>query len=161
MPIWNPTNVSSKQPNVCAKRGPTASEEQFSAAFQEVEAFSLLALLACTETLPELPATHAMLHVCQQSNQVCQALSHLHLQEGTAKLLDAAKSSPTENGRKTPLEGAALLQDPTLLRAWQAVRFVSAAAKGQWGINGAFLAPQLLRFLPSLLKLQVNKSGIT
>lgn len=118
------------------------------------------AVLACTETLPELPATHAMLH-SQQSNEVCQALSRLRLQEGTVKLLDAAKSSPTENSCETPLEGAALLQDPTLLRAWQAVRFVSAAAKGQWGINGAFLAPQLLRFLPSLLKLQVNKSGIT
>ena len=54
------------------------------------------------------------------------------------------------------LEGAQLLHDAALLRAWQAVRFVSLAAKGHWGINGAFLAPHLLRFLPSLLKLQVT-----
>ena len=93
---------------------------------------------------------------CFVVSKACQALSYLRLQEGTTVLFDAAKSSPSENGHETPLEGAALLQDPTLLRAWQAIRFVSAAAKGQWGVNGAFLAPQLLRFLPSLLKLQVT-----
>lgn len=76
-------------------------------------------------------------------------------QEGTTKLLEAARSSP-ENGTEPVLEGAQLLHDAALLRAWQAVRFVSCAAKGQWGINGAFLAPHLLKFLPSLLKLQVR-----
>ena len=77
------------------------------------------------------------------------------LQEGTAKLLDAGKSTP---GNEVTLEGAQLLHDAALLRAWQAVRFVSLAAKGHWGINGAFLAPHLLQFLPSLLKLQVTAS---
>ena len=64
-----------------------------------------------------------------------------------------AKSAPDN---EVQLEGAQLLHDAALLRAWQAVRFVSLAAKGHWGINGAFLAPHLLRFLPSLLKLQVT-----
>ena len=58
--------------------------------------------------------------------------------------------------KEVPLEGPQLLHDAALLRAWQAVRFVSLAAKGQWGINGAVLAPHLLQFLPSLLKLQVT-----
>ena len=75
------------------------------------------------------------------------------LQEGTTKLLDAAKSAPD---KEVQPEGAQLLHDAALLRAWQAVRFVSLAAKGHWGINGAPLAPHLLQFLPSLLKLQVT-----
>ena len=58
--------------------------------------------------------------------------------------------------KEVQLEGAQLLHDTALLRAWQAVRFVSLAAKGHWGINGAPLAPHLLQFLPSLLKLQVT-----
>ena len=77
------------------------------------------------------------------------------LQEGTTKLLEAAKSTP-ENGREAAPDGAQLLHDAALLRAWQAVRFVSCAAKGHWGVNGAFLAPHLLHFVPSLLKLQVG-----
>ena len=50
------------------------------------------------------------------------------LQEGTTKLLEAANSTP-ENGREAAPDGAQLLHDPALLRAWQAVRFVSCAAK--------------------------------
>jgi len=93
----------------------------------------------------DLP-THPTFYLSQRADAVAQ--------EGTTKLLEAARSSP-KNGTEPALEGAQLLHDAALLRAWQAVRFVSCAAKGQWGINGAFLAPHLLKFLPSLLKLQV------
>ena len=94
---------------------------------------------------------HLLIHaLATPSPELAPAL----LQEGTAKLLEAAKSTP-ENGREAAPDGAQLLHDAALLRAWQAVRFVSCAAKGHWGVNGAFLAPHLLHFMPSLLKLQV------
>ena len=77
------------------------------------------------------------------------------MQEGTTKLLKAAQSTP-QNGQEAVPDGAQLLHDAALLRAWQAVRFLACAAKGHWGVNGAFLAPHLLQFLPPLLKLQVR-----
>ena len=70
-------------------------------------------------------------------------------------LQEAAESTP-QNGAAAAPDGAQLLHDPALLRAWQAVRFVACAAKGHWGVNGAFLAPHLLHFAPALLKLQVH-----
>ena len=76
------------------------------------------------------------------------------LQEGTAAILAAGHAK--EEGSDDAQEAAvALMHDPRVTRAWCALQFVSQSLKAADVAVGPFLAPHLLSFLPSMLKLQV------
>ena len=76
------------------------------------------------------------------------------LQEGTAIVLAASES--TEAGVSDLEAAVALMHDPRVTRAWCGLQFVTQALRTGDGTVGPFLAPHLLAFLPSLLKLQVR-----
>ncbi len=75
-------------------------------------------------------------------------------QEGTATILAAADSK--EAGADELEAAVALMHDARLTRAWCGLQFVTQSLRSADGAIGPFLAPHLLAFLPSLLKLQVR-----
>ncbi|BDA49513.1 probable proteasome activator complex subunit 4 [Coccomyxa sp. Obi] len=75
------------------------------------------------------------------------------MEEGTAAILAAGQAK--EEGSDDAQEAAvALMHNPRVTRAWCALQFVSQSLKAADVTIGPFLAPHLLSFLPSMLKLQ-------
>jgi hypothetical protein len=76
------------------------------------------------------------------------------MQEGTARILGAADAGAGVGAASSST--AALVDEPSVATAWCGLQFVAQALKGSEGMGGPFLAPHLLGFLPSLLKLQAR-----